>query len=67
VKWWTRMVTFLVEARTELRKTTWPDWKEVRGTTVVVIVTSVIFAVFLWAVDLILQNVVTRLTQWFKA
>ena len=58
---WQRMTTFLGEVRTEMRKTTWPARKEVQGTTVVVIVTSFVFAVFLWLVDLVLQQVITRI------
>ena len=46
------MTTFLQEAYAELRKrTTWPDRKEVKGTTTVVIVTMFIIAAFLWIVD----------------
>ena len=58
---WQRMTTFLGEVRTEMRKTTWPARKEVQGTTLVVIVTSFVFAVFLWLVDLVLQQVITRI------
>jgi len=57
---WQRLTTFLGEVRTEMRKTTWPSRREVQGTTLVVIVTSFVFAVFLWLVDLVLQQVVTR-------
>jgi preprotein translocase SecE subunit len=34
-----------------MARTTWPGWPEVRGTTVVVVVTSLIFAMFLFVVD----------------
>lgn len=43
--------TFLAETRAELGKVTFPSQDEVKSTTVVVIVTSVVFAVFLWAAD----------------
>jgi preprotein translocase subunit SecE len=45
---------FLPEVVAEMRKVTFPSRQEVVGTTGVVLVTSVIFAVFLWAVDLII-------------
>ena len=50
-----KLKQFLVEVWSELKKTTWPGRKEVYGTTVVVIVTVLICAVFLWVVDLILN------------
>jgi len=61
------MMTFFGEVRSELRKTTWPAWKEVRGTTIVVIVTSFIFAVFLWVVDIFVSRVVRSIMDFFTA
>ncbi|REJ84341.1 MAG: preprotein translocase subunit SecE [Acidobacteria bacterium] len=52
--WFTKAKTFLAETRTELKKVTFPNRDEVVGTTVVVIITSVIFAVFLWAADAVI-------------
>jgi len=54
VGWYKRMVTFVQEVIAELKRTTWPKWDEVRGTTTVVIIAVFIFALFLWAVDLCL-------------
>jgi len=45
---------FVGETWAELKKTTWPSRREVYGTTVVVIVTVLICAVYLFVVDLIL-------------
>ena len=53
---WTRFVTFLSEVRTEMRKVSFPTRDEVVGTTIVVIVTSVIFAIYLWIADLLIQQ-----------
>ena len=50
--WWNRARTFLVEVRNELKRVTWPSQKEVYATTIMVIVTSVFFGLFLWLVDL---------------
>ncbi len=47
---------FLIDVWAELKKTTWPGRKEVYGTTLVVIVTVLICAFFLWIVDLILNQ-----------
>jgi preprotein translocase subunit SecE len=50
------MRQFLSEVWAELKKTTWPNRKEVYGTTVVVIVTVLICAFYLWVVDLFLSK-----------
>jgi len=67
LNWWNRLVTFVKEVRTELKKATWPSQKEVRGTTVVVIVASFIFAVFLWLVDMLVRQVVGGIMNFFSA
>jgi preprotein translocase subunit SecE len=53
---WKRFTTFLGEVRTEMRKVSFPTRDEVIGTTIVVIVTSVIFAVYLWMADIVIQK-----------
>jgi len=50
--WWARSRRFLSEVRNEMGRVTWPSQKEVYATTVVVILTSVFFGVYLWGVDL---------------
>ena len=51
-----RFRQFLSDVWSELKKTTWPGRQEVYGTTLVVIVTVLICAVFLWIVDLVLNK-----------
>ena len=67
MNWWRRLTGFLTDVRSELRKTTWPSWIEVRGTTIVVIVTSAIFSVFLWLVDMVLARLVATIMQRLAA
>ncbi len=45
---------FLGEVKAEMKKVSFPTRDEVVGTTIVVLVTSVVFAVYLWAADLII-------------
>ena len=47
---------FLSEVRNELKRVTWPSQKEVYATTIVVILTSIFFGVYLWGVDLFLTK-----------
>ena len=49
---------FVQQVRQEASKVTWPSRKEVYATTVVVILTSVFFGVYLWGVDLLLTAVI---------
>ena len=49
--WWHKAKDFLKEVRSEMRKVSFPTRDEVVGTTIVVIVTSFIFAVFLFLAD----------------
>jgi len=47
---------FLSEVRNELKRVTWPSQKEVYATTVVVILTSMFFGLYLFVLDQILLN-----------
>jgi preprotein translocase subunit SecE len=64
--WWTRLKQFLVEVWAELQKTTWPPRKEVYGTTLVVIVTVLFCALYLYVVDLILQAGYEQVVSLFR-
>lgn len=55
-----RFTKFLREARSELRKVTWPSRKELTTYTIVVLVSTAIAGLFLGIVDL----VVSQLISW---
>jgi preprotein translocase subunit SecE len=67
VGWWGRSRSFLVEVRNELKRVTWPSRKEVYATTLVVILTSIFFGVYLWGIDLMLNGVVGWVFRTFGA
>jgi len=54
--WWQRTGGFLTEVRNEMKRVTWPSQKEVYATTIVVILTSVVFGVYLWSIDMLLDR-----------
>jgi len=58
---------FLSEVRNELKRVTWPSQKEVYATTVVVILTSVFFGIYLFALDAALFNVFQWILHKFGA
>ena len=56
---------FFSEVRNELKRVTWPTQKEVYATTVVVILTSLFFGIYLFAVDYGLNNLVSWIFRRF--
>ena len=56
--WWDRARTFLGEVRNEMKRVTWPGKREVYATTVVVILVSVFFGLYLWIIDMALASAV---------
>jgi len=63
--WWTRLRTFLVEVRNELKRVSWPSRKEVYATTLVVIVTSVFFGTYLAGLDYLFGTIREWIFRWF--
>jgi preprotein translocase subunit SecE len=58
---------FLGEVRNELKRVTWPSRKEVYATTLVVILTSVFFGVYLFTLDQVFEKSVLSLFHYFGA
>ncbi|NLI48248.1 MAG: preprotein translocase subunit SecE [Acidobacteria bacterium] len=61
-----RFFSFISETKSELKKVSWPDQKEVYSTTIVVILTSVFFGFYLFLVDLALQHGIHYLSTLFR-
>jgi preprotein translocase subunit SecE len=58
---------FLSEVRNELKRVTWPSQKEVYATTIVVILTSVFFGLYLFALDQVFLGTVSWIFRKFGA
>jgi len=58
---------FLSEVRNELKRVTWPSQKEVYATTVVVILTSAFFGLYLFLLDQIMLNTFQWILRKFGA
>jgi preprotein translocase subunit SecE len=58
VLWYTgnlvRLRNYVLETREELRKCTWPSWDELKGSTVVVMISIVLLGGFTVAIDYVL-------------
>ena len=56
--WVKEFKEYLVLSRIELRKVSWPNWKETRATSIVVLGFVAVMAILLGLVDLILSSAV---------
>ena len=65
--WWGRSRRFLTEVRNETGRVTWPSRKEVYATTIVVILTSIFFGVYLYGIDVILERIMVWILRTFSA
>ncbi|HXO21177.1 MAG TPA: preprotein translocase subunit SecE [Thermoanaerobaculia bacterium] len=65
MEWWKKIREFLSETRAEMKKVSFPTRDEVMSTTVIVIITSFVFAIFLWVADVVIlrgYNWIIRVT-----
>jgi len=66
-QWWSSLKEFFRDTMGEMKKVTWPTKNEVVGTTTVVIVATIVFALFLWACDLVFYKAIDFLFTRFGA
>ena len=65
--WWGNGQSFVAEVRNETRRVTWPTKTEVYATTLVVILTSAFFGLYLWGLDLAFDRIVNWIFRQFGA
>jgi preprotein translocase subunit SecE len=58
---------FWRDTTSEMKKVTWPNRQEVIGTTLVVIVATIVFAVYLWGCDVVFYRAIDFLFTKFGA
>ena len=58
---------FFRDTNAEMKKVTWPTRNEVVGTTTVVIVATIVFALFLWGCDVLFYKAIDFLFTKFAA
>jgi preprotein translocase subunit SecE len=63
--WPERFRTFYEGVRREMKLVTWPNREQVQSTTVVVLVTVFLFALYFFVVDYALSSTISRLYQYF--
>ena len=62
---WNALKEFFKDLQAEMRRVTWPSRKQVRATTLVVIVTVFAFAAYFAVVDLALGRSITKVFDLF--
>ena len=55
--------TFLGEVRGEMDKVTWPNRDEVRGTTIIVLITVFFFGFYLYGLDVVMSYISAFITN----
>jgi preprotein translocase subunit SecE len=65
VGWPQRTKSYIEEVRGEMRRVSWPTWKQVRGTTGVVIAATFLFAAYFAVVDNVVNVVITKIINYF--
>ena len=58
-----RLATYVQETKEELRKCTWPTWGELKGSTVVVMISLLLLAGFTVGLDFVFALMVRWMTQ----
>ena len=51
-----KIINFFTDIVREMRKVTWPKKEELKESTIIVIITSLIFALFVYIVDFIINR-----------
>jgi preprotein translocase subunit SecE len=60
-----RAIAWLKTVRAECKKVTWASWESVRQNSIVVIVTTIVFAVFLGILDYAFNSAILGLSRLF--
>ncbi len=63
--WPMQVKDYFEELQTEMRRVTWPSWKQVRATTVVVIIAVFAFAAYFAVIDQIFLSLINKLFNAF--
>lgn len=66
-EWLTTTRDYWRETSAEMKKVTWPNRNEVVGTTVVVLLATIVFALFLWGCDVVFYKAIDFLFSKFGA
>ena len=56
-----KVVSFYHDVVAEMRRVTWPEWGDVRRATVAIIIFVLLLGLFIWILDVVLQQLLVSL------
>jgi preprotein translocase subunit SecE len=65
-QWPAQTKSYIEDLQSEMKRVTWPSWKQVRATTAVVICAVFAFAAYFFVVDLIFGGGINKVFETFK-
>ena len=63
--WPAEIKSYFEELQTEMKRVTWPSWKQVRATTIVVILAVFAFAAYFAIIDQVFLSLINKLFNAF--
>jgi preprotein translocase subunit SecE len=57
--------SYVEDLNAEMRRVTWPHWKQVRATTTVVIISVFAFAAYFYVVDQVVNRLIGNIINFF--
>lgn len=64
-RWPEQTKSYIEDVKSEMKRVSWPSWPQVRSTTGVVIAAVFIFSGYFWVVDVIVNNSLNRVIEYF--
>ena len=58
---------FTTEVVDEIKKVTWPDWAQLRQSTLVILIFVIVVALIIWVMDLTVRTVLNIIMDLFAA
>jgi len=65
VRWYNRLRNFGRDVLAEVKKVTWPSRNEVYSTTIVVLIATTFFGIYLYALDIVFSWMITQIKSIF--
>jgi preprotein translocase subunit SecE len=65
VGWPQQAKSYIEDVRAEMQRVTWPNWKQVRATTLVVIAAVFLFAAYFAVVDAVVNGTINQIIKYF--
>jgi preprotein translocase subunit SecE len=65
LSWPQQTKSYIEDVRNEMRRVSWPNWRQVRATTGVVIAAVFLFAAYFAVVDNVVKAIIDRIVNYF--